>query len=122
MLIFGKGSSSAAGLVKCPFCAELIQGEAIKCKHCGSDIQPHAKSQEPDPTLWAADNYFKLNNGDVVLEQGAIDALSISLIGLHPGQLHKDVYEQYKAQIRALSNELPPQIRDTFRQTIKSKF
>lgn len=122
MLIFGKGSSSAAGLVKCPFCAELIQGEAIKCKHCGSDIQPHAKSQEPDSTLWAADNYFKLNNGDVVIEQGAIDTLSISLIGLHPSQSPKDVYEKYKAQIRTLSNELPPQIRDSFRQTVKSKF
>ncbi|MEN4668573.1 zinc ribbon domain-containing protein [Pantoea agglomerans] len=26
------------GLVKCPYCAEMIKPEAIKCKHCGSDI------------------------------------------------------------------------------------
>jgi uncharacterized membrane protein YeiB len=25
-------------LRKCPMCAELIKAEAIKCKHCGSDI------------------------------------------------------------------------------------
>jgi hypothetical protein len=37
--------TNAAGLVKCPHCAELVQPDARVCKHCGRDID-----RTPPPT------------------------------------------------------------------------
>jgi hypothetical protein len=35
-----KAVQATNGLRECPYCAELIKVQAIKCKHCGSDVEP----------------------------------------------------------------------------------
>lgn len=41
---------SDGDLRKCPACAELVKREAIKCKHCGSDLKP--EDPPPPSEVW----------------------------------------------------------------------
>jgi hypothetical protein len=35
-----RGAGATEALRTCPYCAEAIQSEAVKCKHCGSALAP----------------------------------------------------------------------------------
>lgn len=45
-----KELSEGAGLVSCPYCAELVKPEAVVCKHCGKDIAAAVSARKQQAT------------------------------------------------------------------------
>ena len=71
-------SLKAGSHKKCPFCAEEIQDEAVKCRHCHEFLDPNAKAAAAASRPW----YFRTST--VVMVIFALTALGLPLVWFNP--------------------------------------
>ncbi|HAT7506960.1 TPA: zinc ribbon domain-containing protein [Citrobacter braakii] len=96
---------------RCPYCAELVKKEAIKCKHCGSDL---LKTKSLPSELLIASRYYTVEDGIPELNRGAVADLACGIFSCANGLEGDELIKKHDNQIKSIAKGLPPQVKVEF--------
>ncbi|EMM9642752.1 hypothetical protein NTP67_14250 [Providencia rettgeri] len=115
IILFGKKSVKESDIVNCPMCAEKINKNAIKCKHCGSSVGDLNKRvannglSASDEALNALSEYF--NGGFDSIDEKAQKVVK-KLMSLNQNKSPDEIEVMYLVEVSEVSKSLTPSERD----------
>ncbi|AIJ06985.1 MULTISPECIES: zinc ribbon domain-containing protein [Edwardsiella] len=114
------------GMRKCPFCAELVKKEAIKCKHCGSDIPAFNVAKESNvdylfvPSCVPINEYIKVDAGRKTINSSKVADVVYKLRKINPDVSSEWIEKRYSDDIEFILSELPHDLREEFSMVYRS--
>lgn len=124
VILFGKRTEKNVLSVKCPFCAEPISPEAIRCKHCGSDVAERLDQMRKanfNPAEMRFDIFFIRRKSGFEVNKQSIITLVAKMKESYPDFGADELFIKYQGGINHIKNQLPSGVRAEFERELKSQ-